>query len=393
VHLVETEAATTWCLVESAPGGFAWTERFGVRTSQAAAGKHRTVPTLLYDRGDGLSEVPLPAHRIPADKTLATDTTWDEGDWTYKVVGAGEGAGLPAWRIVVSNAYGPRQTLWVEKGSTLIVAYEARVFIGRGIECQLAWELADRVSLDETAATKIQQQFAALTELRDNLNLTPAQSDVVWKPEQLREFLTEFPKLKTQLTFAPLAELAQAAEKDAQTQDTRGDKLATLQKEALGKTPAKFALKGTSGEEFASSDLAGQVTVLHFWDYRDTPLEEPYGQVGYLDFLARAKKKDVRVFGVVVDERLDDESTRRQAVASAKKVKAFMNLSYPVLLDEDRLLAKLGDPQATGAKLPLWVVIGKDGRVAHYHVGFYEVNRDRGLAELDSAVAEALAKE
>src|SRR5690606_35246689 len=109
--------------------------------------------------------------------------------------------------------------------------------------------------------------------------------------------------------------------------------------------------------------------------------------------LARAKKQGVEVYGVVVDERLSDPNTRRQALTSAKKTKAFMNLSYPVLLDDAGLLDQLGDPRAAGAKLPLWIVLDKQGRVAHYHVGFYEVNRDRGLAELTAAVKQALAKD
>ena len=37
--------------------------------------------------------------------------------------------------------------------------------------------------------------------------------------------------------------------------------------------------------------------------YRDTPLEEPYGQVGYLDFLLRKRSdKGVQVLGVLVDD-------------------------------------------------------------------------------------------
>ena len=46
----------------------------------------------------------------------------------------------------------------------------------------------------------------------------------------------------------------------------------------------------------------------------------------------------------------------------------------------------------TGAKLPLYVVIDRQGKIAHYHAGFYEVNRDRGLEELSNAVRQALDK-
>ncbi len=42
--------------------------------------------------------------------------------------------------------------------------------------------------------------------------------------------------------------------------------------------------------------------------------------------------------------------------------------------------------------LPLWVVIGKDGKVVHYRTGLYQVDVNRGLKELDAVVAEALKK-
>lgn len=45
------------------------------------------------------------------------------------------------------------------------------------------------------------------------------------------------------------------------------------------------------------------MVVLHFWTYRDAPLEEPYGQVGYLDFLYRKRSDAATVIGVHVDEK------------------------------------------------------------------------------------------
>ena len=43
-------------------------------------------------------------------------------------------------------------------------------------------------------------------------------------------------------------------------------------------------------------------------------------------------------------------------------------------------------PRRVGAKLPLWVVIGPDGKIAHYHVGTYDVKPDEGLRRLDEVV-------
>ena len=198
----------------------------------------------------------------------------------------------------------------------------------------------------------------------------------------------ELPALAAPVKECPLVSVLQAAQKDLQTQDSRSDALTALKQQAIGKQLEKFSVVGSSGEKLTPEDLKDAVTVLHFWDYRDAPLEEPYGQTGYLDFLAR-QNKGVKVYGVMVDDRLDDATSRGQALASARKVKAFMNLSYPVLLDEAMLLKQVGDPRTTGAKLPLFVVIGKDGKITHYHSGFYEVKRDEGLAELGAAMQAA----
>ncbi|HRX78715.1 MAG TPA: redoxin domain-containing protein, partial [Pirellulaceae bacterium] len=139
------------------------------------------------------------------------------------------------------------------------------------------------------------------------------------------------------------------------------------------------------------SQTDGKVTVLHFWEYRDTPLEEPYGQIAYLDFLFRNRPaEDVVVLGVCANQRLQDPETELKAILSAKKLVAFMNLSYPILADHAGGVRQFGDPRATGAKLPLFVVIGKDGKIVHYHVGTYEVNRDRGLEELEAIVKKAV---
>jgi hypothetical protein len=68
-----------------------------------------------------------------------------------------------------------------------------------------------------------------------------------------------------------------------------------------------------------------------------------------------------------------------------------MNVSYPMLVDSESYLRKvLGDPRAAGARLPLFLVLDKQGKVVHYHVGFYDVDRDRGLQKLDAEVIKAL---
>ena len=67
-----------------------------------------------------------------------------------------------------------------------------------------------------------------------------------------------------------------------------------------------------------------------------------------------------------------------------------MNLSYPRLLDDGKLLSLFGDPRQLGGELPLFVVVGRDGRIVHYRSGLYEVDPNQGLVELDGVISDAL---
>ena len=67
-----------------------------------------------------------------------------------------------------------------------------------------------------------------------------------------------------------------------------------------------------------------------------------------------------------------------------------MNLTYPLVLDGGAGIKVVGDPRLVGATLPLVIVVGRDGRVTHYHVGFYEIDRQAGLKQLDEAVTAAM---
>jgi hypothetical protein len=187
--------------------------------------------------------------------------------------------------------------------------------------------------------------------------------------------------------------LTTAAARDTDLSANRHDALAGLREKFEGRATEAFSARGIDDAALEAGDLKGRVTILHFWDYRDEPLREPYGQVGYLDFLYhRRKESGLRLYGVAVDGRLGDQQTRAAAERSVKKLKAFMNLSYPVLLDSGGLLKQFGDPRVVGGSLPLFVVIGPDARILHYHAGHYEVHQDQGLKELDAVVAKALDK-
>ncbi|HEX5102250.1 MAG TPA: TlpA disulfide reductase family protein [Pirellulaceae bacterium] len=396
--LAGEEGQLAWTLEETGRGGWSWLDHFGrwavTRSVSEGAPDAGVGPALLYEREDGKSLVPILSPHFADGAKLEPGATWDEGRLEYKVLGEEQRAGLPCWEIEVRSPYGHKRTLLVEKASgTLVVAVRETVFIGQGQEHKLNFELTEAKELTEADAASTAAALEQWLKLRDTLAWTPRGGRTELSTEQIATLKAELPKLLETSAAGPLATIAAAAEADAKGQRNRAGAVAALREAALGQPLGKFALQDIAGKPLTEEALAGRVVVLHFWEYRDTPLEEPYGQTGYLDYLSRRRgEAGVLVFGVTVADNIDDEQARRTAASSARKLKAFMNLSYPILLDDGTLLKRLGDPRQASGKLPLFVVIGKDGKLAEYHAGLYDVKTNEGLAELDAVIGKALAK-
>ncbi len=289
------------------------------------------------------------------------------------------------------DQFGPKRTLVVDQAGPLVLAMKERVFMGRGDEYQLSLELVDSQQLAGEQFDAIAKAAQALSAVCDKLNLPERSQEITWKADQAAVLEKELPPLVALAAGTPLAKLVTAARRDVELQAGRNDAVSELVAKFNGRAVDDFDIRGTAGERLRAADLKGQVTVLHFWDYRDEPLREPYGQVGYLDFMYhRRGGEGLRLYGVAVNPRLAEAATQAAARRSAKKLKSFMNLSYPVLLDSGELLRQFGDPRVVGAALPLFVVIGPEGKIIHYHVGTYEVHQDQGLKDLDAIVGKAL---
>jgi peroxiredoxin len=161
-----------------------------------------------------------------------------------------------------------------------------------------------------------------------------------------------------------------------------------------GKAAPAIRLKTLEGEAVPAADLAGKIVLLHFWTYQGDPFPpEPYGQVGFLDYLYhRRNKLGLRVYGVAIDSKSADRGQLPAVARSVRKLQSFMNLTYPVVVD-DGTLEKLGDPERVGAKLPLWVLIDPKGTVVQYKVGNYVIKADEGLSQLDQAILDLIKKQ
>jgi hypothetical protein len=389
----ESGADVFWLVDERANGEFPWPARFGRALLDAEYRTAAPGPALLYDRGEGRSVVPVQLPFFTAKQPLAAGAEFKDGQLEYHVDKSTTAAERPVWQLSVRDPFGPKRMLLVEKAGPLVVAMSERLTMGRGEPYQLRLEFVESRQLSGEQLAALAAAAERARAVRDKLNVPAAAQEINWSDVQLAWLKDELPALVKLAAGTPLAKLATAAERDVKLQAGRSDALGTLGDKFRGSAVEEFTARGFGDESLARADLDGQVTVLHFWDYRDEPLHEPYGQVGYLDFLYhRRKDAGLRLFGVAVNPRLGEASTRAAAERSVKKLKAFMNLSYPVLLDPGALLKQFGDPRVVGANLPLFVVVGRDGKIIHYHVGTYEVQQDQGLAELDQVVAEALQK-
>ncbi|MCX7422978.1 MAG: redoxin domain-containing protein [Planctomycetia bacterium] len=384
---------------ERGGGSWAWPERFGILAlnPKNAAADGSTIRVLADHEG-----VPHPISvRQPlfefADK-LGDDGEEVEDDWTsgqssYEV--AEETKKLKdreCYVIRVSTNNGRKQRLWVSKADkTLVVAAEQQVFMGRGEEFLLKLELESTKPVDAGAFEKLNKPLQTLLDLKSQINRPDGETKTELNADQIKTAKKVIAALEKQAEGTPFATLAAVVSRDVKAQTQRTDDVDSLSKKFVGQMAPEFELTTLDKKTVRSKDLAGKIVVLHFWDYEGEPLAEPYGQVGYLDFLANKRKKfGIEVVGVAVNESFADGAKANGALRSVRKLREFMNLSYPIGIDDSTLLAKFGDPRKLGAKLPLWVVINPDGKIAHYQVGFYAIKPDEGLRPLDEAVMKQI---
>jgi peroxiredoxin len=387
-------ASGYWSSDERGRGGWSWLDRFG---KWEFGPKLRPTggigPTLSYERPDGINVIPLPAPFLTYTEPFSVGMSWFEGPLEFRVAAEEKVGDAKTWRIEVRSPIGRKRVVWVEQNSPTVLAFAETVFIGQGEQHELKLELTSRTVQNSKDADTTIAAFEEFLRLRERLGVAPQSRELRWNSERLAILKADLPTVTEKAAGTSLEKLAKAADQDSKNQKERAGALGAIQNKLIGRASPQPAIETIAGEKFAWKDLQGKVTVLHFWDYRDMPLEEPYGQVAYLDFLARQHTNDdVKVFGVVADERVTQPDTKRAGIQSAKKLQSFMNLSYPLLVDSGTAVKEFGDPRATGAKLPLFVVIDRQGNVVHYHAGHYEVNRDRGLEELGKIIRQALEK-
>lgn len=386
------QTTLVWLLDESGRGGWSWMNRFGTWNVDGQYATSGTGPALLYDRDGRESVLDVPCPFVKAPIELKPEATWEQGRTRYVVTEQRELEGQPCWRIRVSNELGRKRIVWLPKADDAVVGIDERIFMGQGEEYELQLRLAGQATLTADEARQRHADAQALVDLRQALGRGVRSDSDGLTPKEREVLAKRLPDLRKAIPHGPLAAIVAAAARELETEAGKADRLAELAAKHRGKEIESFELAGLEGASLSDAACRGRVTVLHFWEYRDDPLKEPYGQIGYLDFLFDKRRgRGVAVYGVAVDSRLSDGATRPAATRSARKLVSFMNLSYPILLDNGDVLQKFGDPRLAGGRLPLFVLIDGNGKIAHYNVGCYEVDRDAGLKALDDAITAALS--
>lgn len=380
-------------LVQEEGAGIAWPERFGQRSTdlrdQTSAGSSVRVMYLHEDRRH-LLDLTLPW--FAGAGRLAADAEWTDEDWTYTVSDRRDVEGRDCWIVQMQpRGRGTGVSLTVQADDGLIVRGTQRLTFGEGEPFELTWELDSEQVVEPDASAATLAVSEALVEMQQALARDPQTTSPTLSDEQLATAAAALPAILAAAADTPYSRLVDVISRDVRAQQQRGATLAELAAGMLGKAAPEFSLTRLNGNAVPAEELEGKTLVLHLWSYRDAPLEEPYGQVGYLDFLlSRHDDADVVVFGVAVDPRLNDNATAPEAVRSIRRLMRFMNLGYEVTQDTDgSVLKAFGDPTQFGAELPLWLVIGPDGRLAHFRTGYYEIDRESGLKDLDAAVSAA----
>lgn len=378
-------------LLERGGGGSGWPERFGIVPEDGAKSR----PIQLVQTHDGQRYVlPVRSPLFAFREKLIPQSSWMDGRVEYLVTRKKKVKDRDCVQVEVTTNLGRVQTLNIETATGILMSLDERVIIGRGDEYQLKMELQSQNQLSPADISKIRQILDSLLAIQSKLNRGGDQKVFELTDPELKSLQSELPRIEKDAEGTAWSRFVASISRDLQQQQKRLEGVAGLQKKLLGKPAPEWMLKLIDGKAISKADLKNTVVVLHFWQYRGEPLTEPYGQIGYLDFLSNKRKKlGVKVIGINVDERFASPQQMSAANRSMKSLLEFMKVSYDIATDDGSVLAEFGDPRSVNAPLPLWIVIGHDGVITHSHTGIYDIKPDEGLRQLDDAVIEALRRQ
>lgn len=376
-------------LIEDSGEEQPWFERFGQVNFDPQGQPSPQLAMHRHVHGEQSSWIGLRFGHFPGYDKFQPGAEWTEGALTYrlqpdKVVNA-----QPCWQLEINASQSRRTVLSIQKTDGAILAAQHRYFVGMGERFDLRLRLEEIAAAPPVVVDSWTTAATPLLKLKQEIKFDLAESESLSK-EQLQLAEAALNDVDKATDGTPFASLAGVIRREVTASQQRDTAIADLATRFVGRPAPPITVTPLNGGPVVKLSKPERVTILHFWEYQEKPLAEPYGQVGYLDFLAQKRKDQVQVIGIISDKQLQEPGAALASLRSARKLQEFMNIGYPLGHETEGALAALGDPRKFGVTLPLWIVIGTDGKVLHYRVGYYEVDANRGLEELDAAVEQAL---
>ncbi len=130
-----------------------------------------------------------------------------------------------------------------------------------------------------------------------------------------------------------------------------------------GETAPDFALKDLSGKSITLSDYKGKVVFLNFWATWCPPCRQEIP--GFIKAFDKYKDQGLVILGVAVSDR---ENLVKNFVDQNK-------INYPVAMGD----MKIVQDYEPGQYIPATIVIDRDGKIHHKHVGYMEQSQVEDL--------------
>ncbi len=389
--VLNSETGTACTLVSESPFALPWCEQFSV--SQQADPAQLSTVAIAYEHQGRDYVLPVTLPYFADFEQLTDEANWTSNGIEYEVLGDEKIQDVECWKVRLKTGVARYQTLSVRKDRPLIVAGKQTVFMGQGDKFEIVFTSSKISQIDQEAGTQLVLVHNALLELKRLLKRDPNNRTAPLTTVQVEISGQHSPALVALAKETSLTSFVNSINDDIMQRSQRKDRVEDLGKAMLGKPTPKFTLTQQNGTPLTSDALKGHVVVLHFWDYKETPLEQPYGQIGYLDFLKnRWAEKQVGIYGVAVDSRLMNPETLNDGLRSINKLRQFMKLGYEITYDSGSVLNTFGNPTRLGEELPLWVVLDQNGNVAFYQTGYFTIDPLRGLKELDEIIENLVTR-
>lgn len=387
--LLNHESIHFFMVLDDPSAGCAWPESFG---QLDPGGVPTSVqPHIVYRYDGNLYSINLPPLFMKFPDQAAPESSWEQDGWKFTILERKSQSNTDCWHIEAREPRGRRQDLFVDAATGALVKASCSVFMGQGDQFDLEVERTGVQQVAEALAESTLELELELLDLQKSLNRRPDTQQTELSPRQLEDVVARQAKVYELAKDTELQDLAARILRDSEKQQMRLKSTTDRASKLQGTEVPAFVLNRLNGGTLESSTLKGKTVVLHFWNYQDKPLSEPYGQTGYLDFLFNQRKKaNVEVVGVCVSPDFSSADSLARGKRSARKLAEFMNLTYTLTWDDGSLLKSLGDPRETNGQLPLWIVLSPEGKVIHYHAGFYEIDTAKGLSELDAVLIESI---